>query len=85
MYDGNKKKSKVAYKNLPILRVSTATASKNASASGTALTEYSTLTVVVTEKQALALYKIENENSFKLVLKHRNNAPVPTTKPADAQ
>lgn len=85
VYDGNKKKSKVAYKNLPILRVSTATASKNASASGTALTEYSTLTVVVTEKQALALYKIENENSFKLVLKHRNNAPVPTTKPADAQ
>lgn len=85
VYDGNKKKSKVAYKNLPILRVSTATASKNASASGTTLTEYSTLTVVVTEKQALALYKIENENSFKLVLKHRNNAPVPTTKPADAQ
>lgn len=85
VYDGNKKKSKVAYKNLPILRVSTATASKNASASGITLTEYSTLTVVVTEKQALALYKIENENSFKLVLKHRNNAPVPTTKPADAQ
>lgn len=85
VYDGNKKKSKVAYKNLPILRVSTATASKNASASGTALTEYSTLTVVVTEKQALALYKIENESTFKLVLKHRNNAPVPTTKPADAQ
>lgn len=85
VYDGNKKKSKVAYKNLPILRVSTATASKNASASGTTLTEYSTLTVVVTEKQALALYKIENENSFKLVLKHRNNAPMPTTKPADAQ
>ena len=85
VYDGNKKKSKVAYKNLPILRVSTATASKNASASGTTLTEYSTLTVVVTEKQALALYKIENESTFKLVLKHRNNAPVPTTKPADAQ
>ena len=85
VYDGNKKKSKVAYKNLPILRVSTATASKNASASGTTLTEYNTLTVVVTEKQALALYKIENEDSFKLVLKHRNNAPVPTTKPADAQ
>lgn len=83
VYDGNKKKSKVAYKNLPILRVSTATASKNASASGTALTEYSTLTVVVTEKQALALYKIENENSFKLVLKHREN--VVTTQKAEAQ
>ena len=85
VYDADAKKSKVAYKNLPIMRVSTATESKNASASGTALTEYSTLTVEVTEKQALALYKIENENSFKLVLKHRNNAPVPTTKPADAQ
>lgn len=85
VYDAETKKSKVAYKNLPIMRVSTATASKNASASGTTLTEYSTLTVQVTEKQALALYKIENESTFKLVLKHRNNAPVPTTKPADAQ
>ena len=85
VYDAETKKSKVAYKNLPIMRVSTATASKNASASGVALTEYSTLTVEVTEKQALALYKIENESTFKLVLKHRNNAPVPTTKPADAQ
>lgn len=85
VYDGDKGKARVAYKNLPIMRVSTATASKNASASGVALTEYSTLTVEVTEKQALALYKIENESTFKLVLKHRNNAPVPTTKPADAQ
>ncbi|WP_448901691.1 Flp pilus assembly protein CpaB [Eubacterium sp.] len=83
VYDAETKKSKVAYKNLPIMRVSTATASKNASASGTTLTEYSTLTVQVTEKQALALYKIENENSFKLVLKHRNNAP--TTAPANAK
>lgn len=83
VYDGNKKKSKVAYKNLPILRVSTATASKSASAAGTTITDYSTLTVVVTEKQALALYKIENENSFKLVLKHREN--VVTTQKAEAQ
>lgn len=83
VYEGDKGKARVAYKNLPIMRVSTATASKNASASGTTLTEYSTLTVQVTEKQALALYKIENENSFKLVLKHRTN-PV-TTQPAEAK
>lgn len=83
VYDSQTRKPRVAYKNLPIMRVSTATASKNASASGTTLTEYSTLTVQVTEKQALALYKIENENSFKLVLKHRNNAP--TTAPVNAK
>lgn len=67
------------------MRVSTATASKTASESGKVVTDYNTLTVLVTEKQALKLYKIENESTFKLVLKHRNNAPVPTTKPADAQ
>lgn len=83
VYDGEKGKAKVAYKNLPILRVSTATASKNASASGSAITDYSTLTVPVTEKQALALYKIENEGSFKLVLKHRENET--TTQPTTEQ
>lgn len=85
VYDGESQKSKIAYKNLEILRVSTATASKTASESGKVVTDYNTLTVLVTEKQALKLYKIENESTFKLVLKHRNNAPVPTTKPADAQ
>ena len=85
VYDGESQKSRIAYKNLEILRVSTATASKTASESGKTVTDYNTLTVSVTEKQALKLYKIENESTFKLVLKHRNNAPVPTTKPADAQ
>lgn len=83
VYDSQTRKPRVAYKNLPIMRVSTATASKNASASGIALTEYSTLTVQVSEKQALALYKIENENSFKLVLKHRDNPA--TTQQAEAK
>lgn len=83
VYDGESQKSKIAYKNLEILRVSTATASKTASESGKAVTDYNTLTVSVTEKQALKLYKIENENSFKLVLKHREN--VVTTQKADAQ
>lgn len=83
VYDGVSQKSRIAYKNLDILRVSTATASKTASESGKTVTDYNTLTVSVTEKQALKLYKIENENSFKLVLKHREN--VVTTQKADAQ
>ena len=83
VYDGVNQKSKIAYKNLEILRVSTATASKTASESGKAVTDYNTLTVSVTEKQALKLYKIENENSFKLVLKHRENVVI--TQKAEAQ
>lgn len=82
VYDSEKKTSKIAYKDLEILRVSTATASKTASESGKTVTDYNTLTVSVTEKQALKLYKIENESTFKLVLKHRNNMPS-TTKAAD--
>lgn len=82
VYDPEKKTSKIAYKDLEILRVSTATASKTASESGKIVTDYNTLTVSVTEKQALKLYKIENESTFKLVLKHRNNMPS-TTKVAD--
>lgn len=82
VYDSQKKTSRIAYKDLEILRVSTATASKSASESGKAVTDYNTLTVSVTEKQALKLYKIENESTFKLVLKHRNNMPS-TTKAAD--
>lgn len=82
VYDPEKKTSKIAYKDLEILRVSTATASKTASESGKIVTDYNTLTVSVTEKQALKLYKIENESTFKLVLKHRNNMPS-ITKVAD--
>ena len=82
VYDSQKKTSKIAYKDLEILRVSTATASKTASESGKAVTDYNTLSVSVTEKQALKLYKIENESTFKLVLKHRSNMPS-TTKAAD--
>lgn len=73
VYDGTKQKSTVKYKDLKILRVSTATASINASKSGTTLTEYSTLTVEVTEKEALQLYDIENQGGYKLILNHRDN------------
>ncbi|MGN0531370.1 MAG: Flp pilus assembly protein CpaB [Eubacterium sp.] len=64
--------SSVKYKDLKILRVSTAKAAQSANETGTQINEYSTLTVEVTEEQALQLYKIENENTYKLVLNHRN-------------
>ena len=64
--------SSVKYKGLKILRVSTAKAAQSASETGAQINEYSTLTVEVTEEQALQLYKIENENTYKLVLNHRN-------------
>lgn len=73
VFDSEKQKSTVKYKNLKILRVSTATASINASKAGTTLTEYSTLTVEVTEKEALQLYDIENQGGYKLILNHRDN------------
>lgn len=64
--------SSVKYKDLKILRVSTAKAAQSASETGSQINEYSTLTVEVTEEQALQLYKIENENTYKLVLNHRS-------------
>ncbi|MGN1123164.1 MAG: Flp pilus assembly protein CpaB [Eubacterium sp.] len=69
--DGKEAKSEVAYKDLKILRVSTNTANTSASQSGSTITEYSTLTVEVTEEQALQLYDIENTYSYKLVLNPR--------------
>ena len=69
--DSGKTVPRVAYKDLKILRVSNASADASASASGSAIRDYGTLTVEVTEKQALQLYTIENDYSFKLVLKPR--------------
>ena len=61
----------VAYSDLKILRVSNNTTSTNSEATKTKITEYSTLTVEVTEEQALQLYDIETRYSFKLVLNPR--------------
>ncbi len=69
--ENGKTTTKVAYKNLKIIRVSTNSVSTSSSASGTKITEYSTLTVEVTEKQALKLYEIENDYTYKLVLNPR--------------
>jgi Flp pilus assembly protein CpaB len=67
----NKNKSEIAYKDLKIIRVSTSSAYQTASQKGQTITQYSTLTVEVTEEQALQLYEIENNYSFKLVLNPR--------------
>lgn len=66
--DDGEFESEVAYSNLKILRVSTRSANKSANSSGSAITEYSTLTVEVTEEQAQQLYDIENNYDFKLIL-----------------
>lgn len=72
VYDSDKKESEVKYKDLKILRVSTSSANNSASANGSSITEYSTLTVEVSEDEALDLYNIENQHTYKLVLNHRN-------------
>lgn len=72
IFDSDSGKTDVAYSGLKILRVSTNSANTSASSSGTAITEYSTLTVEVTEEQALELYSIENNYEYKLVLNPRS-------------
>lgn len=69
--DDGKKTSEIAYKDLKIMRVSTRAVQQSAEKSGAAITEYSTLTVEVTKDQALELYDIENNYSFKLILNQR--------------
>lgn len=76
-----KTNTRVAYKDLKILRVSNASADASASASGSTISDYGTLTVEVTEAQALQLYEIESDYTFKLVLKPRAQAET-TTKAA---
>ena len=65
--------TKVVYKDLVIMRVSNASADASASASGSTIRDYGSLTVQVTEEQALQLYKLENEYTLKLVLNPRTN------------
>ena len=69
-YENNEGKaaSKVAYKGLRILRVSNATANVGAETSDAKITDYSTLTVEVSEAQAQKLYEIVKSKDFTLVL-----------------
>lgn len=72
--DDGEYESEIAYSNLKILRVSTRTANQSANTSGSEITEYSSLTVEVTEEQAIQLYDIEANYDFKLILKPRAKA-----------
>lgn len=67
---GNEK-SEIAYKGLKVIKVSTNTDNAKATKNGSAVTEYSSLTVEVTKEQALELYDIENTYSYKLILNPR--------------
>lgn len=69
--DAYSKEARVAYKDLRVIRVSTNTVNTSSSASGSKITEYNTLTVEVSEKDALKLYEIENEYEYKLILNPR--------------
>lgn len=71
--DDGKATTRVAYEDLKILRISNNKDNTNANDSGSTITSYSTLTVEVTEKQALKLYQIETDYNFKLVLNPREN------------
>ena len=58
--------------NLEVFKVSNNTANKTAEANNSEITDYSTLTFIVTEAQAQQLFEIENGGSrYKLVLKPR--------------
>lgn len=63
--------AKIAYKDLKVLRVSNNKDNKTATTSDSAITEYSTLTVEVTKKQALTLRDIEDKD-YKLILNARS-------------
>lgn len=62
--------AQTAYENLKVLRVSNNTDNTAASASGSAITAYSTITVEVTPEEALELREVEEED-YKLVLNSR--------------
>ena len=64
--------SEIGYENLEILRVTTNTANTSATSQGNIITEYSTVTVAVTEEQALELHNIEmNHSDYKFLLNPR--------------
>ena len=63
--------TKVAFKGLNVTRVSTSKANDTAQEKDSKISEYSSITVAVTEKQALQLYEIENSKTFKLVLRSK--------------
>ncbi len=81
--DDGKITTNVAYKDLNVIRVSNA--SSNQSSKDAKITEYSTITVEVTEKEALRLYEIENTQTFKLVLNSKRDAKTDAALKANQQ
>lgn len=67
-----KNEARVEYEDLRVIKVSTNTINTSSSANGSKITEYSTLTVEVSEEDALKLYEIENEYEYKLILNPRS-------------
>ena len=63
-----KVQTKVAYRALHVIRVSNSKENDAAQSKDAKVSEYNSITVEVTEKQALQLYEIENSKTFKLVL-----------------
>lgn len=75
VFSGNT--ARIPLSNLEVLRVSNKAANVTAETDGTEINEYSTLTLIVTEQQALDLMEIENGGeNFKLVLKPRVSGSV---------
>ena len=79
--DAGNVKATVAYRGLTVIRVSSNKANNTAQEKDSKISEYSSITVEVTEKQVLKLYEIEKAGSFKLVL----NSKQVDGKKADAQ
>lgn len=78
-------KTDVAYSGLNVIRVSSAKDYDTAQSSDTKISEYNSITVEVSEKQALKLYEIENSKTFKLVLNSRKEKDEEKEKTDEAQ
>ena len=65
--------TKVSFKGLQVIRVSNNKDNDDAKSKDSKVSEYNSITVAVTEKQALKLYEIENSKTFKLVLNSKKD------------
>ncbi|MGN0383441.1 MAG: Flp pilus assembly protein CpaB [Eubacterium sp.] len=61
------------FEDLEVLRVATNAEQTEADAEGTGVKTYASVTLKVTEEQALKLYDMEQDGAFKLVLNSRGN------------
>ena len=66
-------KAKIAYKDLKVIKVSNNAADEKAQTNDSKITSYSSITVEVTEKQAIKLAEIEHSKSYKLLLNSKRD------------